>query len=116
MVNFGERFGAGERISTGFVESAVNQIIDKRFNQRQSMRWTPKGAHLLLQTRTHVLNGDLDELLRRRYPDFRTSSKTEIAPVWDRLQSRPEFSLRFFYCGASFDGGPALPEKFNSPT
>ena len=81
MVNYGERFRAGERISTGFVESAVNQIIDKRFDKRQSMRWTPKGAHLLLQTRTHVLNGNLDDLLRRRYPAFRTWSETEIAPV-----------------------------------
>ncbi len=35
------------------------------------MRWTPKGAHLLLQTRTRVLNGDLDQLIRCRYPNFR---------------------------------------------
>jgi len=26
-----------------------------------SMRWTLKGAHLLLQTRTKVLNNELDE-------------------------------------------------------
>ena len=38
IVNYGERFRAGERISTGFVESAVNQIVDKRFDKRQSMR------------------------------------------------------------------------------
>jgi hypothetical protein len=56
IVNYGERFRAGERISTGFVESAVNQIVDKRFDKRQSMRWTPRGAHLLFQTRTRVLN------------------------------------------------------------
>jgi hypothetical protein len=60
IVNYGERFRAGERISTGFVEPAVNQIVDKRFEKHQSMRWTPRGAHLLLQTRTRVLNGDLD--------------------------------------------------------
>src|ERR1700690_3658440 len=64
IVDYGERFRAGERISTGFVESAVNQIVDKRFDKRQSMRWTPRGAHLLLQTRTRVLNGDLDQLIR----------------------------------------------------
>jgi hypothetical protein len=38
IVNYGERFRAGERISTGFVESAINQIVDKRFDKRQSMR------------------------------------------------------------------------------
>ncbi len=80
IVNYGERFRAGERISTGFVESAVNQIVDKRFDKRQSMRWTPRGAHLLLQTRTRVLNGDLDQLIRRRYPTFRKPAGNDLAP------------------------------------
>ena len=47
-------FRAGVRISTAFVESAINQIVDKRCDKRQSMRWTPRGAHLLLQTPTRV--------------------------------------------------------------
>jgi hypothetical protein len=81
IVNYGERFGAGQRISTGFVESAINQIVDKRFDKRQSMRWTARGAHLLLQTRTRVLNNDLDQLIRRCYPAFRRSQATDIAPV-----------------------------------
>ena len=85
IVNYGERFRAGERISTGFVESAINQIVDKRFDKRQSMRWTPRGAHLLLQTRTRVINGDLDQLVRRRYPAFRKSAATATAPVCDGL-------------------------------
>ena len=80
-MNYGERFRAGERISTGFVESAVNQIVDKRFDKRQSMRWTPRGAHLLLQTRTRVFNGDLDRLVRGRYPDFRPPADTAVALV-----------------------------------
>jgi len=80
IVNYGERFRAGERISTGFVESAVNQIVDKRFDKRPSMRWTPRGAHLLLQTRTRVLNGDLDQLIRLRYPTFRKPAANDFAP------------------------------------
>jgi len=31
LVDYGERHRAGERISTGFVESAINQIVAKRF-------------------------------------------------------------------------------------
>ena len=81
IVNYGERFRADERISTGFVESAVNQIVDKRFDKRQSVRWTPRGAHLLLQTRTPVLNGDLDQLIRSRYPAFRKPERNDLAPV-----------------------------------
>ena len=59
IVNYGERYRCGERISTGFVESAVNQVIAKRFVKKQQMRWTLRGAHLLLQVRTHVLNDEL---------------------------------------------------------
>jgi hypothetical protein len=35
--NYGERYRYGERISTGFVESTVNQVISKRFCKRQQM-------------------------------------------------------------------------------
>jgi hypothetical protein len=38
IVDYGEHFRFGKRISTGFVESAVNQSVDKRFDKRQSMR------------------------------------------------------------------------------
>jgi hypothetical protein len=67
--NYGERYRNGERISTGFVESAVNQVISKRFVKKQQMRWTPRGAHLLLQTRTKVLNGDLDDTFLSKLPN-----------------------------------------------
>jgi hypothetical protein len=69
--NFGERYRNGETISTAFVESTINQVVSKRFVKRQSMQWTLRGAHLLLQTRTKVLNRELDELFRGWYPKFR---------------------------------------------
>jgi hypothetical protein len=59
IVNYGERRRCGERISTGFVESTINQLVAKRFMKKQQMRWTPRGAHLLLQVRVHVLNDEL---------------------------------------------------------
>jgi hypothetical protein len=40
------------------------------------MAWTMRGAHLLLQTRTKVLNDELDEAFRRWYPKFRPQPKT----------------------------------------
>ena len=75
--NYGERYRNGERISTGFVESAVNQVVAKRFSKKQSMRWTKKGTHLLLQTRTKVLNDDLDDLFRQWYPSFRSGDTSK---------------------------------------
>jgi hypothetical protein len=68
--DYGQRYRAGERISTSFVESAVNQIIDKRMSKSQQMRWSPESAHLLLQVRTSVLDGRLREDFARWYPGF----------------------------------------------
>ena len=77
--NYGERYRAGERISTGFVESTVNQVISKRFCKKQQMAWTPRGAHLLLQIRTRVLNGDWEATFREWYPGFRGSPQPMAA-------------------------------------
>ena len=49
---------------------AVNQVVSKRMVKKQQMRWTPRGAHLLRQVRTRVLNDDLAEVFRRWYPAF----------------------------------------------
>ena len=68
--NYGERYRHGERISTGFVESTVNQVISKRFCKRQQMQWTKQGAHLLLQMRVNTLNGELGAIFKRWYPDM----------------------------------------------
>jgi hypothetical protein len=38
--------------------------------KKQQMQWTPRGAHLLLQTRTKVLNSDLEHVFRGWYPQF----------------------------------------------
>jgi hypothetical protein len=69
--NYGERYRHGERISTGFVESTVNQVVSKRMVKKQQMRWSQRGAHLLLQIRTRVLNGDWEATFRQWYPGFR---------------------------------------------
>jgi hypothetical protein len=68
--NYGERYRYGEAISSAFVESTVNQVISKRMVKKQQMRWTPEGAHLLLQTRTRTLNGDLAATFHAWYPAF----------------------------------------------
>ncbi len=75
--NFGERRCQGETISTAFVESTINQVVSRRFVKKQQMQWTLRGAHLLLQTRTKVLNDDLDEVFRRWYPKFRPQPQTQ---------------------------------------
>ena len=68
--NYGERYRYGERISTGFVESTVNQVISRRFCKKQQMQWTKRGAHLLLQMRAKTLNQELGAVFQRWYPDL----------------------------------------------
>lgn len=75
IVNYGERYHNGERISTGFVESTINQVVSKRMVKKQQMQWTPRGAHLLLQVRTQVLNGDWEATFRTWYPQFRPTEE-----------------------------------------
>jgi hypothetical protein len=68
--NYARRRRAGQVISTAFVESLVNSLLSKRFAKKQSMQWTPGGAHLLLQVRIRTLNGDLAATFRTWYPAF----------------------------------------------
>ena len=49
-------------------ESTVNALVSKRFAKRQQVQWTPRGAHLLLQTRTRTLGGTLRSTFERWYP------------------------------------------------
>ena len=79
IVNYGERYRCGERISTGFVESTINQLLAKRFVKKQQMRWTPRGAHLLLQVRANVLNHDLEAAFQRWHPGFGGPAETKQA-------------------------------------
>ena len=69
--NYGERFRQGETISTAFVESTVNQVVSKRMVKKQQMQWSERGAHLLLQVRTRVLDDELEDVFRDWYPGFR---------------------------------------------
>ena len=68
IVNYGDRFRHGEPIASAFVESAVNQVVAKRFVKQQQMRWSDQNAHRLLQVRTAELNRQLRRLFEHWYP------------------------------------------------
>jgi hypothetical protein len=72
--NYGERYRNGEKIASGFVES-INQVVSKRMVKKQQMGWSPRGAHLLLQVRTRVLDERWENTFRRWYPDFRPKDR-----------------------------------------
>jgi hypothetical protein len=77
--NYGQRYRSGETISTAFVESTVNFVLSKRFVKKQSMQWTKRGVHLLLQTRVKTLNNELAATFRHWYPDFQVEETAPLA-------------------------------------
>ena len=77
IINYGDRFRHGEPIATGFAESAVNQVLSKRFVKKQQMRWSMTGAHALLQIRTRVLNDELRTRFEQWYPDLAANDDVE---------------------------------------
>ena len=76
--DYGDRYRNDETITTSFVESAVNQVVSKRFVKAQQLRWSQRGAHLLLQIRTHVLNKELGTRFQQWYSGMADESEPEL--------------------------------------
>jgi hypothetical protein len=76
--NYGDRYRHGETISSAFGESTVNYVVSKRFVKKQQMRWTRRGAHLLLQTRVQVLNENLRKTFCRWFSGMKTDEQAPL--------------------------------------
>ena len=59
LVNYAERHRAGLRVGTAITEGAANFLVNRWMNKSQQMRWSRRGADLLLQVRCAVYNGTL---------------------------------------------------------
>jgi hypothetical protein len=59
LVDYGRRYRAGLRVATSGAESVVNSLVNARMNKRRQMRWSPQGAHRVLQVRAAVIDGRL---------------------------------------------------------
>jgi len=57
LIDYGQRSRAGKPISTSRAEGTVNQLVSARMNKRRQMRWSPGGAHRVLQVRAALLDG-----------------------------------------------------------
>ncbi|MHB1957640.1 MAG: hypothetical protein ACYCO5_01245 [Acidobacteriaceae bacterium] len=79
MPDCGQRYYAGQRASTGFVESAVNEIVAKRMVNRQQTRWNRYAVQRFLGVRVHALNATLGKRipsLAQRLPACRRPNPT----------------------------------------
>jgi hypothetical protein len=57
LVNYAERHRAGMRVGTSVTEGTANFLVNRRMNKAQQMRWSRRGADLLLQVRCEDYNG-----------------------------------------------------------
>jgi hypothetical protein len=64
LVHYAARRRHGEPISAAFVESSVNEIIAKRMNKKQQMRWNRARVQPFLDVRTAVLSDTLEDAFR----------------------------------------------------
>jgi hypothetical protein len=67
LVNYAKRHRAGLRVGTSITEGSANFLVNRRMNKSQSMRWSRKGADLLLQVRCAVYNGTFGAGLGHRF-------------------------------------------------
>ena len=59
LVNCAKRYRAGLRVGTSVTEGTANFLVNQRMNKARQMRWSRRGADLLLQVRCAVYNGAL---------------------------------------------------------
>ena len=80
LVNYAERHRAGLRVGTAITEGTANFLVNRRMNKSQQMRWSRRGADLLLQVRCAIYNGTLgSDFGQRFHPANDTSPPTAIA-------------------------------------
>jgi hypothetical protein len=59
LVNYAERHRAGLRVGAALTEGTANFLVNRRMNKSQQMRWSHRGADLLLQVCYASFNGKL---------------------------------------------------------
>jgi hypothetical protein len=60
IIDYAKARRCGEPISTAITEGTVQWLLHRRMSASQQMRWSPRGAHLMLKVRTAVMNGTFD--------------------------------------------------------
>ena len=95
LVNYAERHRAGLRVGTSITEGTANFLVNRRMTKSQQMRWSRRGADLLLQVRCATSTAN-------SAPPSDSSSKLKSIPlpIWPWLLD-PQ----------SFDGPLSTPRR-----
>ncbi len=74
LVNYAERHRAGSRNGTAITEGTANFLVNRRMNKSQQMRWSRRGADLLLQVRCAVYNGTFGSTYGQKFQRTNSAS------------------------------------------
>jgi hypothetical protein len=61
IIDYATARSSEEPISTATTESTVQWLLHRRMGANQQMRWSPRGAHLMLKVRTSVVNDNFNK-------------------------------------------------------
>ena len=67
LVNYAARHRAAMRVGTAVTEGTANFLVNRRMDKSQQMRWSRRGADLVLQVRCAVYNGTLGSGFGQRF-------------------------------------------------
>jgi hypothetical protein len=56
IIDYAAALRPAEPLSSAPSEGLVQRLLHRRMNTKQQMRWSPRGAHLMLKVRTAILN------------------------------------------------------------
>jgi hypothetical protein len=82
LVNYAERHRSGLRVGTAIIEGTANFLVNRRMNKSQQMRWSRRGADLLLQARCAVCNGTFGSAYRQKFHPTNDSSPPTAIAAW----------------------------------
>jgi hypothetical protein len=90
LVNYAERHRAGLSVGTAITEGTANFLVYRRMNKSQQMRWSRRGADLLLQVRCAVYNRTLGSNFGHRFRPANESHPPVAVAAWPQnLQQSP---------------------------
>jgi hypothetical protein len=82
LVNYAARYRAGMRVGTAVTEGTANFLVNRRMNKSQQMRWSRRGANLVLQVRCAVYNGTLGSGFGQRFEPIGRPDVTVKIAAW----------------------------------
>ena len=105
IIDYATARRSDEPISTATTESTVQWLLHRRMGANQQMRWSSRGAHLMLKVRTSVMNRtfnkDYAAVERWARRPFRNAAKSP--PRYGRSPLMQRYAEMLVSCGL-FDG------------